>query len=63
MENKVTTIEQTGKQWKKLYLLSFFLLLLAFFSIAISPVLVVLFIMAACCVYIVARVGAWWNHG
>jgi hypothetical protein len=70
MEEKIITIQQTSKKWKKVYLVSFLTITLGFMALLIGAslnnglitMLGVLLIIVSIVGFVVAKVGAWWTN-
>ena len=70
MEEKIITIQQTSKKWKKVYLVSFLTITLCFMALLIGAslnnglitMLGVLLIIVSIVGFVVAKVGAWWTN-
>lgn len=60
---KATTIEATGKTWKKLQLVYGSLIIMGFFAVFSYPFLGGLLCVAGLAGFVRARLGAWWQHG
>lgn len=59
----VVTIEQTSKEWKLLQLLSIFIIIAALISVHWIGPKGFLLCLFGIFIYIIGRLGAWWNNG
>jgi uncharacterized membrane protein YvbJ len=59
----VTTIEQTGKKWKKLSLIGAALVVGGIIVTTIVPPLGALMLLAGIAVLVYTSFGKWWHHG
>jgi hypothetical protein len=60
---QVQTIEATGKSWKAKQLLSALAMCVGIVTVFISPTFGTLLLIGGFFFFILARLGAWWNHG
>ncbi len=62
-QNKVQTIEMTGKKWKSQILLSVLLFVFSIFLMLTVPPVGALLFLISIVWYFIARFGSWWDHG